>query len=120
MQKTQVYNKDLEDKAFDYVNPNPANPQPCPTAPEGATGENFWSGGYTLTHVEAMKEAMKFWWGPLESTGLGDNLVYTTGMDNGAFKYFVNVAHDQTKKVGCAVRTCAPQGITVVDCRYEK
>ncbi|EYC26531.1 hypothetical protein Y032_0010g1207 [Ancylostoma ceylanicum] len=115
-----VYDKDLEDDAYNFINPNPnQTPNPCPTAPEGNIGESFWSGNYKVTNEEAVKEAMKVWWGPLESTGLGDNLEYTSDRDNGAFKYFANVAHDQTKKVGCAVRTCNDQGITVVDCRYN-
>ncbi|EYC26534.1 hypothetical protein Y032_0010g1209 [Ancylostoma ceylanicum] len=111
-----VYDKDLEDAAFTYVT---ANQNDCPTKQEKDIGENFWSGTYTLTEEEAMKEAIKKWWGPLESTGLGDNLEYTDGMDNGAFKYFVNIAHDETKKIGCAAKSCPPQGITVVDCRYD-
>ncbi|KAL6741918.1 hypothetical protein Aduo_015125 [Ancylostoma duodenale] len=114
-----VYNKDLEDKAFDYVNPNPVNTKSCPTKQESDIGENFWKGDYTLTHVEAVKEAMKFWWVPLESTGLGNNLEYSADMQQSTLKYVANIAYDQTKTIGCAVRTCAPQGITVVDCRYN-
>ncbi|EPB69778.1 SCP-like protein [Ancylostoma ceylanicum] len=77
-----VYDKDLEDAAFTYVT---ANQNDCPTKQEKDIGENFWSGTYTLTEEEAMKE----------------------------------IAHDETKKIGCAAKSCPPQGITVVDCRYD-
>ncbi|RCN29132.1 SCP-like protein [Ancylostoma caninum] len=111
-----VYEKDLEDKAYAHV----VAPARCPEASEGDTGENFWmSGDYKLSHVEAIEEAMKEWWGPLESTGLGDNLEYTADRQQGTFKYLANVAHDKTTQIGCAVKTCLAQGITVVDCRYN-
>ncbi|EYB92390.1 hypothetical protein Y032_0194g1419 [Ancylostoma ceylanicum] len=110
-----VYHKDHEDTAYAYA----VTPQTCPTAPEGDIGENYWKGDYKLSHVEAIEEAMKEWWGPLESTGLGENVDFTDEMQQGPFKYFANVAHDATTKMGCAVKTCSAQGFTVVDCRYS-
>ncbi|EPB69782.1 hypothetical protein ANCCEY_11123 [Ancylostoma ceylanicum] len=111
----EVYHKDHEDTAYAYA----VTPQTCPTAPEGDIGENYWKGDYKLSHVEAIEEAMKEWWGPLESTGLGENVDFTDEMQQGPFKYFANVAHDATTKMGCAVKTCSAQGFTVVDCRYS-
>ncbi|KAL6733755.1 hypothetical protein Aduo_004376 [Ancylostoma duodenale] len=113
-----VYVKPLEDAALNYVK-NCDN-----TAPENdpPVGESFWrgkSGSYQLSHVEAMEQAMKEWWGPLESTGLGNMLEYTTETQNGPLKYFANIVHDKTKQIGCAAKTCQKQGVTLVDCRYN-
>ncbi|EPB74295.1 hypothetical protein ANCCEY_06634 [Ancylostoma ceylanicum] len=63
--------------------------------------------------------AMKEWWGPLESTGLGDNLEYTAEMQGGTLKYVPNIIHDKSTQIGCAAKTCTKQGITLIDCRYN-
>ncbi|RCN48543.1 SCP-like protein [Ancylostoma caninum] len=113
------YDKDLEKKANDYVTAG-AN---CPTAAEsGAAGENFFKTQmFDTPHVEAFKEAMKYWWTPLEKSGFGMNEpTYTDAIENGDLKYAANILHDENTKVGCAVKTCAPQGILVIDCRYDR
>ncbi|EPB74296.1 SCP-like protein [Ancylostoma ceylanicum] len=113
-----VYVKPLEDAALRHVSN-------CDqTAPENNSpaGESFWrgsSGSYKLTHVEAMQQAMKEWWEPLESTGLGNKLEYTTELQDGTLKYVANIVHDKSTQIGCAAKTCAKQGITLVDCRYN-
>ncbi|EYB98244.1 hypothetical protein Y032_0133g1793 [Ancylostoma ceylanicum] len=113
-----VYVKPLEDAALKYVSN-------CDrTAPENnfPAGESFWrgsSGSHKLTHVEAVQQAMKEWWGPLESTGLGDNLEYTAEMQGGTLKYVPNIIHDKSTQIGCAAKTCTKQGITLIDCRYN-
>ncbi|RCN29751.1 hypothetical protein ANCCAN_24486 [Ancylostoma caninum] len=113
-----MYVKPLEDAALNYV-------KNCDkTAPENDSpvGESFWrgeSGSYQLSHVEAMEQAMKKWWGPFEFTGLGNMLEYTTETQSGPLKYFANIVHDKTKQIGCAARTCQKQGVTLVDCRYN-
>ncbi|EYB98238.1 hypothetical protein Y032_0133g1789 [Ancylostoma ceylanicum] len=109
MQGLQEYVKNLEDAALRHVSN-------CErTAPEHdpPVGESFWRGGsgsYQLSHVEAMKQvallipffvyrncisrfaqAMKEWWGPLESIGLGDKLDYTAEVQEGPLKYFAIV-----------------------------
>ncbi|RCN29752.1 hypothetical protein ANCCAN_24487 [Ancylostoma caninum] len=80
-----VYVKPLEDAALNCVK-NCEN-----TAPENNSpvGESFWrgkSGSYKLSYVEAMEQAIKEWWRPIESTGLGNMLEYTTGTQNGPLK----------------------------------
>ncbi|EPB74294.1 SCP-like protein [Ancylostoma ceylanicum] len=112
------YVKNLEDAALRHVSN-------CErTAPEHdpPVGESFWRGGsgsYQLSHVEAMKQAMKEWWGPLESIGLGDKLDYTAEVQEGPLKYFAIMAHDKATQIGCAAKTCRKQGVTLIDCRYS-
>ncbi|EPB69781.1 hypothetical protein ANCCEY_11122 [Ancylostoma ceylanicum] len=110
----QVYVKTLEDAALNYISCDKEVPENDPPV-----GESFWKGSYELSHVDAMKEAMKEWWQPLEATGLGDELSYTNEMQQGPFKYFANIAHDKTTEIGCAVKTCLKQGTTLIDCRYN-
>ncbi|EYB92383.1 hypothetical protein Y032_0194g1415 [Ancylostoma ceylanicum] len=109
-----VYVKTLEDAALNYISCDKEVPENDPPV-----GESFWKGSYELSHVDAMKEAMKEWWQPLEATGLGDELSYTNEMQQGPFKYFANIAHDKTTEIGCAVKTCLKQGTTLIDCRYN-
>ncbi|KAL6744484.1 hypothetical protein Aduo_017413 [Ancylostoma duodenale] len=110
------YNKGLEDKAI-------TNANKCPTTAAGGPGESVWvvSGGnnYEMPHLEAIGKAVKDWWAPVEATGFGKNLEYTTDTENGALKYAANMAYEATTQIGCAVKNCPPQGVTVVDCQYN-
>ncbi|RCN48538.1 SCP-like protein [Ancylostoma caninum] len=126
------YNKDLEQTANDYLNAN----TDCPITPESRLGgENFFKTNlFNTPQVEAFEkvlpstssdnegnifQAMKFWWSPFEKSGFGDEPTYTDAIENGDLKYAANILHDETTKLGCAVRTCNRQGILVIDCRYD-
>ncbi|KAL6729302.1 hypothetical protein Aduo_000370 [Ancylostoma duodenale] len=110
------YDKDLETKANNYV--TAAN---CPTAEEaGPAGENFFkTSKFTMSHVEAIQQAMAYWWEPFEKSGFGDQPIYTDKIQGDNLKYAANILHDQTTKLGCAVKTCNKEGRLVIDCRYD-
>ncbi|EYC35576.1 hypothetical protein Y032_1021g3415 [Ancylostoma ceylanicum] len=113
-----TYEKSLEEAANKYITNNNGN---CPEKAENAdlTGENFYvDKNFQLTNEEVIQKAMQQWWSPLKMKGFGDNLQYDNIQDNDV-KALANVVYDQTTKMGCAARTCKPQGIIVVDCRYD-
>ncbi|RCN49839.1 SCP-like protein, partial [Ancylostoma caninum] len=92
------YDKSLEDKAITEANK-------CPTKAAGGAGESVW--------------AVKDWWAPVEETGFGSSLEYTADTASSTLKYAANIAYEATTKIGCAVKNCPPQGVTVVDCHYS-
>ncbi|EPB75727.1 SCP-like protein [Ancylostoma ceylanicum] len=65
------------------------------------------------------RAAVEAWWAPVETTGFGDKLEYTADTSTSPLKYAANIAYESTTKIGCAVKNCPAQGVTVVDCRYS-
>ncbi|EYC32076.1 hypothetical protein Y032_0003g1387 [Ancylostoma ceylanicum] len=64
--------------------------------------------------------AIKDWWAPFEKSGFGDGEpTFTDTIEGGDLKYAANILHDETTKVGCAVKTCNKDGRLVIDCRYD-
>ncbi|KAL6744046.1 hypothetical protein Aduo_017022 [Ancylostoma duodenale] len=114
-----AYDKGLEDAAKKYITNNNLN---CPEKAENValTGENFYmDNNFGLTNEEVIKKAVEQWWSPLKEKGFANDLQYDNIQDNDV-KALANVVHDKTTKMGCAARTCKPQGIIVVDCRYDE
>ncbi|KAK6757764.1 hypothetical protein RB195_015529 [Necator americanus] len=112
------YDKDLEDKAKKYLNPKKDT---CPATPENPSyaGESFWtSEKYSLSEEEAVKKAVEKWFSYLKNSGLGDDMGYAS-LKKASGKQLANVIHDKTTSVGCFVKSCAKQGLIVVDCRYS-
>ncbi|EPB78699.1 hypothetical protein ANCCEY_02218 [Ancylostoma ceylanicum] len=72
---------------------------------------------YTVSEQDALKHAIKTWWGELEKTGLGSD---TTFKENSGITSFANMAHDETDKVACAVKNCKQNGDTLVACQYSQ
>ncbi|EPB78697.1 hypothetical protein ANCCEY_02216 [Ancylostoma ceylanicum] len=72
---------------------------------------------YTVSEQDALKHAIKTWWGELEKTGLGSN---TTFKENSGITSFANMAHDETDKFACAVQNCKQNGETLVACQYSQ
>ncbi|ETN86791.1 hypothetical protein NECAME_16122 [Necator americanus] len=68
---------------------------------------------------DALKQAISTWWKELADVGLGEDTTYKAAMKN-TLGQFANMAHDQTKQVGCSVETCTKQGFTLVVCQYDK
>ncbi|RCN52853.1 SCP-like protein [Ancylostoma caninum] len=113
------YGKGLEDAAKAYITNNNGK---CPEKAENPdlAGENFYlDHNYELTREEVIQKAMEHWWSPLKEKGFGNDLQYDNIKDNDV-KALANVVYDKTAKMGCAARTCKPQGIIVVDCRYNE
>ncbi|EYB86886.1 hypothetical protein Y032_0272g954 [Ancylostoma ceylanicum] len=99
---------------------------------------------HTMSHQEALEEAMKTWWGQLETEGLPDDLMYTDEIANagkitefatvrhslnnfriiyrGRMEYYTlfEIANELVESVGCAVTTCKKTGLTRVVCEYDK
>ncbi|EPB76221.1 hypothetical protein ANCCEY_04699 [Ancylostoma ceylanicum] len=76
---------------------------------------------HTMSHQEALEEAMKTWWGQLETEGLPDDLMYTDEIANaGKITEFATIANELVESVGCAVTTCKKTGLTRVVCEYDK
>ncbi|KAK6757759.1 hypothetical protein RB195_015526 [Necator americanus] len=108
------YDKALEEKAKKHANK-------CLTTPENAgyAGESFWtSEKYSLSEEEAVKKAVEKWFSYLKNSGLGDDMGYES-LKKASGKQLANVIHDKTTSVGCYVKSCAKQGLIVVDCRYS-
>ncbi|EYC13816.1 hypothetical protein Y032_0042g548 [Ancylostoma ceylanicum] len=111
------YDKALEDAAI-------AEADKCGSTPtNGPEGESFWAASrgnsYEMPHLEAIQKAVEAWWAPVETTGFGDKLEYTADTSTSPLKYAANIAYESTTKIGCAVKNCPAQGVTVVDCRYS-
>ncbi|EYB96383.1 hypothetical protein Y032_0151g2841 [Ancylostoma ceylanicum] len=71
---------------------------------------------HKISEQDALKQAIKTWWGELEKKGLGSD---TTFHDNSGITSFANMANDQVDKVACAVRNCQRTGQTLVMCQYN-
>ncbi|ETN86792.1 SCP-like protein [Necator americanus] len=68
---------------------------------------------------DALKQAISTWWEELADIGVGDDTKYTDKNKN-RLEHFANMAYDQTKSVGCSVKTCTKEGLTVVVCQYDQ
>ncbi|KAL6724604.1 hypothetical protein Aduo_019477 [Ancylostoma duodenale] len=92
----------------------------CPPADPNATpgySMNFLRiNNYNFSQQDALKQAIKKWWGELGEKGLGDD---TTFHDNSGIKSFANMAYDQADKFACAVQNCQQSGQTLVACQYN-
>ncbi|RCN45864.1 SCP-like protein [Ancylostoma caninum] len=72
---------------------------------------------YDATRGEALSKVIEQWWSPLADTGIADNK-YLDSMAGTPMEAYVNMAYDQTIKVGCGVQECAPKGNIQVQCGY--
>ncbi|KAK6757765.1 hypothetical protein RB195_015530 [Necator americanus] len=112
------FEKTLEENAKNYLD---VNANTCPLTRESADsiGENFWkSNNFTLSQEEAVDKAVEEWFSYLTDIGLGDDIKYAN-LKGDSGKMFGNVFHDETTKIICYVKTCAKQGVIVVDCCYD-
>ncbi|KIH57993.1 SCP-like protein [Ancylostoma duodenale] len=91
-------------------------PSTDPTAMPGHSMNFLRIGDYKLSEQDALKQAIKKWWGELGEKGLGDD---TTFHDNSGIKSFANMAYDQADKFACAVQNCQQSGQTLVACQYS-
>ncbi|KIH62439.1 SCP-like protein [Ancylostoma duodenale] len=91
----------------------------CPkTDPQATNGYslNFLRlSNYTISEQEALEQAIKKWWGVLETKGLGSEYTFS---ENSEIASFAKMAHDETQKVACAVKNCKDKGQTLVACQY--
>ncbi|RCN27534.1 hypothetical protein ANCCAN_26731 [Ancylostoma caninum] len=71
---------------------------------------------YTISEQEALEQAIKKWWGVLETKGLGSEYTFS---DNSEIASFAKMAHDGTEKLACAVQNCKQNGETLVACQYS-
>ncbi|KIH46511.1 hypothetical protein ANCDUO_23435 [Ancylostoma duodenale] len=78
-------------------------------------------GDLNLSNEEALEEAIKMWWGQLESEGLPEDLKYTDAMAaDKKITDFVNMAFEGVTQIGCAVKSCPSIGKIRVACEYDK
>ncbi|KAL6727931.1 hypothetical protein Aduo_009763 [Ancylostoma duodenale] len=95
------------------------NPIGEPTAGRGMNKLEI--NDFMISHEEALEQAMKTWWGKLESEGLPEDLMYTDKLaDAKRITEFVTMANENVGSIGCAVTTCKKTGKTRVVCEYDK
>ncbi|RCN51200.1 SCP-like protein [Ancylostoma caninum] len=74
---------------------------------------------WTITHQEALEQALAAWYGELEASGgIGADPTYADDMKTKLGNY-VNLANEANTVVGCAVETCKKEGYTLVACQYD-
>ncbi|KAK6733581.1 hypothetical protein RB195_017373 [Necator americanus] len=109
--------KDLAKEAADKA----AACKETPDAPSVATRSqnHFTIKNVDIKPEDALKQAISTWWEELADIGVGDDTKYTDKNKN-KLEHFANMAYDQTKSVGCSVKTCTKEGLTVVVCQYDQ
>ncbi|EYB94269.1 hypothetical protein Y032_0173g395 [Ancylostoma ceylanicum] len=92
-------------------------PRVNPTATNGYSLNFLRIDNHQISEQDALEQAIKTWWGQLETTGLGSDTKFN---GNSGITNFANMAYDQADKVACAVQNCAKYGDTLVACQYNK
>ncbi|KAL6729085.1 hypothetical protein Aduo_000172 [Ancylostoma duodenale] len=90
--------------------------------PADAPGQNVHVvGTWDISRQAALEEAITAWYEGLEKGGgIGADNIYTSEVEaNKMLKQYATLAHDEIAAVGCAVKTCRPQGNTIVACKYD-
>ncbi|RCN28076.1 SCP-like protein, partial [Ancylostoma caninum] len=101
-------------KTYDLIKDCPKSGNPTPS--NGYSMNFLRLKNHTISEQEALEQAIKKWWGVLETKGLGSENTFS---DNSEIASFAKMAHDGTEKLACAVQNCKQNGETLVACQYS-
>ncbi|EYC12174.1 hypothetical protein Y032_0048g1649 [Ancylostoma ceylanicum] len=90
---------------------------PADTAGQNVHVINRWD----ISRQAALEEAITTWYEGLQKGGgIGEDTIYTPEMEaNKMLKQYATLAYEKIETFGCAVKTCRPQGNTIVACKYN-